>query len=218
MTNDFSYLLSLLSSKICHDFASPIQALTTALSVLETDNSPEMRESAINLIKESTASATAKIEFLRFAFGSPTSGNGEIPLGEAQKVSSKYFETLKPNIVWESQIESAPKSALRVLMGILLISIDSLPRGGEVIVKSQSNGDLLEFSVRATGMRVMLKPEVRQALKGERPEAGLDGRTIAPYLTFLTATQNRIEMAAREDENSLTILARARLNAFVSAA
>lgn len=212
MNNDFSHLLALLSSKICHDFASPIQALTTALSVLETDNSPEMRESAINLIRESTQSATAKIEFLRQAFGSPTSGSGEIPMGEIQKVSNKYFETLKPQLVWDSKLESAPKAFARVLMGILLIGIDSLPRGGEVIVKSQSNGELLEFSIRATGMRVMLKPEVRQALKGEKPEMGLDGRTIAPYLTFLTATQNRIEMAAREDETSLTILARARLN------
>ncbi len=213
MTNDSSFLLSLLSSKICHDFASPVQALSTALSVLDTDNSPEMRESAISLIRESTESATAKIEFLRQAFGSPTSGAGDASIGEIHKISNRYFATLKPQLNWDCSLDSAPKPIARVLMGILLIAIDSLPRGGDVIVKCQSNGELLEFSVRATGLRVMLKPEVRQSLKGEKPENGLDGRTIAPYLTFLTATQNRIEMAAREDESSITILARMRIRA-----
>lgn len=212
MSYDTSQLIALVSSRVCHDLASPIQALTTALDVLEGDNSQEMRESAISLIRESTNNAGAKIDFMRAAFGSITSGNGTALVDELRRISVRFISSQKPNITWEITEAELPRALARILMNLLLVALDSLPRGGEIITKSQKNSEIIEISIRASGTKVMLKPQMRQALQGITPEGGFDGRTIGPYLTFLTATEHKIQLAAREDETSLTFLARLRLN------
>lgn len=211
MSQDTSYLIALVSSRVCHDLASPIQALTTALDVLEGDNSPEMRESAINLIRESTNNAGAKVDIMRAAFGSITAGNGIALVDELKRISLRYIASQKPNITWEISEVEIPRPLARVFMNLLLVALDSLPRGGEIITKSQRNNEIIEISIRASGLKVNLKPQMRQALQGITPEDGLDGRTIGPYLTFITATEHKIQLAAREDETSLTFLARLKI-------
>ncbi len=212
MSNDTSSVTALISSRICHDLATPIQALTTALDVLESDNSPEMRESAIALLRESTNNATAKIEYMRAAFGSITAGIGIALVEDLKRIAIKFFSSQKATLNWESTEQEAPRSIARVLLNLILVAADSLPRGGEILVRSQKNAEIIEFSIRATGTRIMLKPQMRQALQGIKPEEGYDARTIGPYLTFLTATEHKIQLAAREDDASLTFLARMRQN------
>lgn len=208
MSIDNSTLLALVSSRVCHDLASPIQALTTALDVLEGDNSADMRESAISLIRESTTQASAKVEFMRATFGSLTAGKGESNLGDLKNIAARFIATQKPALEWEIVEDSASRPLARVLMNLILIALDSLPRGGEIKVQSMRNSDKTEISVRASGMRVSLKENMRAALQGLTPENGFDGRSVQPYLAYLTALENKIELAAREDENSLTLIAR----------
>ncbi len=208
MSIDNATLIALVSSRVCHDLASPIQALTTALDVLEGDNSAEMRESAIHLIRESTTQASAKVDFMRATFGSLTSGNGDANLGDLKTIALRFIATQKPELNWQSEEDSTQKPMARVLMNLILIALDSLPRGGEIRVQSYKTDNKIEFSVRAEGMRVSLKENMRAALQGLTPETGFDGRSVQPYLAYLTALENKIELAAREDDTSLTLIAR----------
>lgn len=208
MSIDVSQLIALVSSRVCHDLASPIQALTTALDVLESDNSPEMRESAIGLIRNSTNQAGAKVDFMRAIFGSVTAGNGTSSLADLKNIAAKFIATQKPEFKWEITENEFPKPLARVLMNLIMIAIDSLPRGGEIEVVTTKNGNNYEAMVKATGYRVNLKPAMRASLQGRAPEDGFDGRSIQPFIAFLTAKQNKIELAAREDEQSVTLIAR----------
>ena len=208
MSIETSTLIALVSSRVCHDLASPIQALTTALDVLEGDNSADMRESAIGLIRESTTQASAKVEFMRATFGSLTAGVGDANLGDLKNIAARFIATQKPELVWQINEDTSGRPMARVLMNLILIALDSLPRGGEIIVKSNIIGDITEFSVRAEGPRVSLKDNMRAAFQGFTPEHGFDGRSIQPYLAYLTALENKIELAAREDETSITFIAR----------
>ena len=62
-------LAALLCSRVCHDVISPVGAIVNGLEVLEDEKDPEMREVAIDLIKKSAASASARLQFCRLAFG-----------------------------------------------------------------------------------------------------------------------------------------------------
>lgn len=208
MAIDTNYLIALVASRVCHDLASPLQALTTALDVLEGDNGPEMQKSAIDLIRESTQQASAKVDFMRATFGSLTAGEGVANLGDLKNIALKFVASQKPELVWKSLEEQVPRSMARTIMNFIMIGLDSLPRGGEIIVDSQKNGNICEFSIRAQGPRFMLKPAMRSGLQGLTPEGGFDGRSIQPYLAYLTATNNKIELAAREDEQGITLIAR----------
>lgn len=208
MSIDVSQLIALISSRVCHDLASPIQALTTALDVLESDNSPEMRDSAISLIRDSTNQAASKVDFMRSIFGSVTAGQGTANLAELKNIAAKFISSQKPELVWELTDTEFPRPLARVLMNLIMIAIDSLPRGGTIEVITQKNDNNYNVSIRASGKRVMLKPAMRASLQGQAPEDGFDGRSIQPFIAYLTAKQNNIELAAREDEESVTLIAR----------
>jgi hypothetical protein len=91
MLIDTSTLVALVSSRICHDLVSPVAALTTALDILDDDHGADMREQAMDLIRNSAAQAGVKLEFMRATFGAGTIGVGQADLGELQKLSERFF-------------------------------------------------------------------------------------------------------------------------------
>ena len=62
-------LAALLCSRVCHDVISPVGAIVNGLEVLDSEQDEEMRAIAMELIKKSAASASARLQFCRLAFG-----------------------------------------------------------------------------------------------------------------------------------------------------
>jgi histidine phosphotransferase ChpT len=208
MLIDTASLVALVSSRICHDLVSPVAALTTALDILDDDHGAEMREQAMELIRNSAAQASVKLEFLRAAFGAGTIGSGDYDLSETKILAERFFATQKPELVWTLALTSVPRPGARLLMNLLLVGLDCLPRGGRLEVNGGYEGDKLTLSFLATGTRATLKPAVRAGLAGEMPEGGFDGRSIQPYLAFLAASGARAELAARESDERIEIIVR----------
>jgi histidine phosphotransferase ChpT len=208
MLIDTASLVALVSSRICHDLVSPIAALTTALDILDDDHGADMREQAMDLIRNSAWQAGVKLEFMRATFGGGTIGVGQTDLGEIEKLATRFFATQKPQLRWLLLLPSVPRPAARLLMNLLLVGLDCLPRGGTLEVSGNQEGDKLTLSVCASGTRASLKPAIRAALAGELPEGGFDGRSIQPYLAYLTASGCRAELAARESEERVEIIVR----------
>ena len=84
-------LAALLCSRVCHDVISPVGAIVNGLEVLEDEKDPEMREIALDLIKKSAATASARLQFCRLAFGAAGSAGASIDTGEAEKVVRGLF-------------------------------------------------------------------------------------------------------------------------------
>ena len=62
-------LAALVSSRICHDVINPVSAISNGLEMLAEEPDQAMREAAMDLIRKSTAQASAKLQFARLAFG-----------------------------------------------------------------------------------------------------------------------------------------------------
>jgi len=208
MLMDASTLVALISSRICHDLVSPISALTTALDILDDDHGADMREQAMDLIRTSANQAAVKLEFMRATFGAGTTGAGTADLGELRELSRRFVESQKPELIWTLPIQTAPRAAARILMNLILVGLDCLPRGGQLEVTGGLQDDKLTLNVIATGTRATLKPAVRAGLAGEMPEGGFDGRSVQPYLAFVTAAGARAELAARESEERVELIVR----------
>jgi histidine phosphotransferase ChpT len=208
MLIDTPSLVALVSSRICHDLVSPIAALTTAIDILDDDHGADMREQAMDLIRSSASQAAVKLEFMRTTFGGGTIGVGDTDLTDIKKLAERFFATQKPELKWNLSVVIVPKAAARILMNLLLVGLDCLPRGGVLDVSGEHVGDKLSVSICATGTRASLKPAVRAALAGELPEGGFDGRSIQPYLAYLAASGARAELAARESEERVEIIVR----------
>jgi histidine phosphotransferase ChpT len=208
MLIDTATLVALVSSRICHDLVSPVAALTTAMDILDDDHGADMREQAMELIRNSAAQAGVKLEFMRATFGAGTIGVGDSDLGELKSLSERFFAVQKPELRWSLELTKVPRAAARLLMNLLLVGLDCLPRGGVLEVSGNQDGDKLNLSVCASGTRAGMKPAVRAGLAGELPEGGFDGRSIQPYLAYLAASGSRAELAARESDERVEIIVR----------
>src|SRR6202043_3713780 len=71
-------LAALLCSRVCHDLISPVGAIVNGLEVLDDNPKPEDREFALDLIRKSAKTASARLQFCRLAFGAAGSAGAQI--------------------------------------------------------------------------------------------------------------------------------------------
>ena len=94
-------LAALLCSRVCHDLISPVGAIVNGLEVLDDDPKPEDREFALDLIRKSAKTASARLQFCRLAFGAAGSSGAQIDLGDAQTMARGHIEDGKCSITWK---------------------------------------------------------------------------------------------------------------------
>lgn len=207
MIND-TKLTALVASRICHDMVEPMSAIIQGLEMIKDgDGKPD--PDALNLLDHGVGKAWAKLEFFRFAMaGAMAEGDSE--LEEGHPVATKLYSVLKSELVWSAPAVKMPRPAVRVIVNLLLIANECLPRGGKVEITASKQGDGGEVIVTATGPRGKLKEATLQALNGAGEE--LTGHTIQPTLTGLLARQGGVELSARETpgeaENKIELIAR----------
>lgn len=176
-------LASLISSRICHDLISPIGALNTAIEVLDDTESKEMHEDALKLIKLAASEASAKLSYLRIALGTNSTSKGVMKLDKLKLITENMFNTEKFSFNWDVSEIKLEKSIARILLNILMLSIQSIPRGGKVTIKIEEKSDKLKLVTSANGIKSRLDKQTEDAFKGIIPSEEIDGRVIQSYFT-----------------------------------
>jgi len=199
-----SELSSLLSARLCHDLVGPVSAIGAALDVLEDDDAADMHEDAMDLIRESANGAWARLEFTRLAFGSAGSAPGRSEVEGLRRVVDAMFAKSKSEFVWAGGGESLEKASARVLLNLLVLANEVLPRGGVITIEIARDGS--ELKLVCEGKRVRLTPVAADALEGGSPEGGYDARTIQPYFAGLLARQAGGSVRAVVSETRVELL------------
>ena len=65
-----SRLAAYIASRICHDLISPVASVNSALELLEEPVDGDMKAQAEQLLQNGAEAAAARIQLLRYAFGS----------------------------------------------------------------------------------------------------------------------------------------------------
>lgn len=195
-------LASLISSRICHDLISPIGALNTAIEVLDDTESKEMHEDALKLIKLAASEASAKLSYLRIALGTNSTSKGVMNLDKLKLITENMFNTEKFSFNWDVSEIKLEKSIARILLNILMLAIQSIPRGGKVTIKIEEKSDKLKLVTSANGIKSRLDKQTEDALKGTIPSEEIDGRVIQSFFTgvLIDDLNGRIE-AFKTDGN-----------------
>lgn len=195
-------LASLISSRICHDLISPIGALNTAIEVLDDTESKEMHEDALKLIKLAASEASAKLSYLRIALGTNSTSKGVMNLDKLKLITENMFNTEKFSFNWDVSEIKLEKSIARILLNILMLAIQSIPRGGKVTIKIEEKSDKLKLVTSANGIKSRLDKQTEDAFKGILPSEEIDGRVIQSFFTgvLIDDLNGRIE-AFKTDGN-----------------
>lgn len=179
-------LAALLCSRVCHDLISPVGAIVNGLEVLEDDNDEETRVFAMDLIRKSARQASARLQYCRLAFGAAGSAGASIDLGDAEGVARGFFEDEKTKLQWVLPRLLLPKNRVKLLLNLLLIASNTIPRGGVLVVDSVGEGEQMGFRVNASGLHARVPQPLKGLLAGDGQHM-VDAHAIQPYYAGLLA-------------------------------
>jgi histidine phosphotransferase ChpT len=200
-------LAALLCSRVCHDLISPVGAIVNGLEVLEEEKDEATKTFALDLIKKSAGTASAKLQFCRIAFGAAGSAGAQIDTGDAEKISRGFLEDDKTKLDWKLPRVLMAKNRVKLLLNLLLMAGQTIPRGGQLTVEPIGSGDAMGFAVRAAGTNAKIQPAVAALLAGETGSEGLDAHRIQPFYASLLAKDCGVKTAVVMDGEAVVISA-----------
>ncbi len=158
------HLAELLCSRICHDLSGPVGAAAAGAELVsESGGDPETLE----LVSTSAAAASARLTFLRAAFGYSSQPQRTQAL---RTTVDKYFGSMAQggvsplSLTWTIAEAELPADAARLLLNLVMTGRDALPRGGVVAVTGGKVGESWKMTVSAKGEGARLADEARDVL------------------------------------------------------
>jgi histidine phosphotransferase ChpT len=199
-------LAALLCSRVCHDVISPVGAIVNALEVLEEDD-PSMRDFALDLIKKSARNASARLQFARLAFGAAGSAGAMIDLGDAGNVANGFLNDEKLSLDWEAPRALLPKNQVKLLLNLLVLAAQAVPRGGKLVSRATIEGEQASFTITATGSHARIPAHVEELLAGRSETGTIDAHAVQPLYAGMVARAADMTIAFAIEGETVTIKA-----------
>jgi histidine phosphotransferase ChpT len=187
-------LAALLCSKVCHDIISPVGAINNGLELLDEGGADE---DAMNLIKQSARTASARLQFARIAFGAAGSAGVQIDTGDAQSVATQYMRGEKAEFSWEGNRVLLPKNKVKLILNLILVANAAIPRGGKLAVKLEEPETNFRLSVKVSGPMLRVPPKFLELHSEGKPSEPIDAHSIQAYYTLLLASESKMEIGTR---------------------
>ncbi len=174
-------LLNLITSRICHDLASPVGAAANGAELLVDENDEEMRRQAVDLIGQSAAQASRRISYFRLAFGA-AGGDEPQALARLRTAADDYFAGGRLKLDWAG-------------------TDATLPRGGTLRIAATAG----DFRVVAAGTGARPQAGVPAALGGGTADDSLDAQTAVAGFAAHAAEQAGGRLALAEGDGNVTL-------------
>jgi histidine phosphotransferase ChpT len=200
-------LAALLCSRVCHDVISPVGAIVNGLEVLDGEQDEEMRAVAMELIKKSATSASARLQFCRLAFGAAGSFGASIDTGDAEKVARDIFASDRTILQWNAVRRLASRNAVKLLLNLCLVAAGAIPRGGVITVDLSDGEGAMAMRVEAKGVNARLSHTAADILTSAIPAEAIDAHSIQLYFTTLLARECQAALNVSIAQDAVTLTA-----------
>lgn len=192
-------VLELLASRICHDIISPVGAINNGIELMQ-ELGPDGIEDGLELVGYSAEQSAAKLSAFRLAYGS----GGRDPHIKPEDVQ-KIFGALvraegKISQAWDpfGKLGPAPlpPGFCKILMGAMMLAMESLPKGGYISVRPAGENSTL---IIAEGEGAVVRENVEAALKLELSPDDLDPRLVHPYALSVIADSYDFKISLKSE-------------------
>ncbi len=198
---------SLLCSRLCHDLLSPVGALNNGIELLADEHDPEMRARCLELLADSARASANKLKFFRLAFGAAGGFADEVDTREARvAIEGLFGGDGRIQLGWVIDEPTMSKSALKVLLNLVLIAGDALVRGGRLDVGAEKHEGGLDIVIRAEGPRIVLDPELKNVLVGDSSEDAIAPRAAAAWLAHCLVDEGGGEIQVMDGDEGVLLI------------
>ena len=185
-------LAGLLASRLCHDLVGPLGAVDNGLELISEGGG--MAEEALALALRSSKRATGRLQYFRFAFGA-AGEDASFGANEARGLVQVLIQGTEIQLDWPSAADGLPPGAARLLLNMILLAIDCLPRGGRIQVAAGAD----RLAVECTAPLARMTPELKSAIGGSTGLAALTARTVVGHYAALLAVSLGGELSIQEE-------------------
>lgn len=200
-------LAALISSKICHDVIGPVGAIYNGLEILDEDDNIEAKSYALDVIRNVTEQASAKLQFARFAFGAAGSAGSMIDLATAQQISQGFIGNGKHKLIWKGQPGHMAKDRVKLLLNLIAVAVTALPRGGDIEVNITGSLEAPVLGVECRNAAARLPLYLGDFIGGQAGQQ-LDALSVQAYYTWRLAQTSGMVLEITKSEGSVKLHAR----------
>lgn len=197
----------LLNSRLCHDLVGASGAVSAGLELMnELGLDAPDADSSLAMTVNSAGQLASRLAFFRMAFGSG-GGTGGPPLMDARALTSTYMADYGMELDWPAGFDGidgggVSSDGARLLMNMVLMGKESLPRGGKVNVRLAAVDGGVGMAVTANGVGATVRDATRAALVPGTATANLTPHTVQAYFTaaLAMALGSGLEVTMNADE------------------
>lgn len=177
----------LLTSRLCHDLVGPVGAVSNGIELME-DEGFGMANDALALAANSAGQASSLLQFYRLAYGMAGIRQGN-DLGPIRELAEGFLTHSKSQLDWPSGSAPGelPDGTGKLLLNMIALAAEALPRGGTVGVALAAAGSGIELDVKAVGADAGLRDDAKAGLEPGVAVTELTPRNIHGYFTRLLA-------------------------------
>ncbi|QCK88356.1 histidine phosphotransferase [Phreatobacter aquaticus] len=202
-------LAALVASRVCHDVISPVGAIVNGLELMEDGADASTTELALDLIRKSAKTASARLQFCRIAFGAAGSAGSAIDTRDAQTVATNFLTDDRTSVDWHVPAAYLPKNRVKLLLNMLMLAAGGIPRGGVIKVEATGEGDETGFLVTVTGLNARIPPHAVDLLAGipSNEQGTIDAHAIQPYYTGVLARAASMSLSIEKIDDYVVLKA-----------
>ena len=204
-------LIAHLCSRLCHDLVGPVSAIGNGVEVLEDEDEADMQKQAIELLAHSADLAARRLKFYRLAFGAAGGEGVPIQLTEARNTCRDFLSGSRTTLNWPDESvaggDKLPKAAVKLLLNLVLVVSESLPRGGNLDVAIHTADNGMGMRIETRGSETRLSDAAEQALRSNVTPAELDPKSAPALLAAQLAEGlgSRLELQRGVDHLSIDV-------------
>ena len=153
-----------------------------------------------------TETASARLQFARFAFGATDSAGAKIDLATAEELSRGLIGSGKHKLAWRGLKGQIAKDKAKLLLNLLAIAPTAVPRGGDIVVEIGGTLATPSFAMRCHGTSARPPQYLAEFVNGPAP--AINALTIQAYYTVRLAMATRMRLAIVRDGADVVLTAK----------
>lgn len=185
--------MELLISRLVHDLASPLGAVFNGLELIEEEQDPDIQKEALGLSQRSCKRATDLVALFRMAYGAAGKHPG-FTMKNALQLAKDWMVGSRVSLV---DGEDVPNAQARLMLQLILIGFETMPRGGHL-------QPLLGPTLLLQGQRGGTIDDLRRALSGEVID--YTARTVPIYFAVAEAKSAGLVIQLVEESDQQALL------------
>jgi len=147
------------------------------------------------------------LQFCRLAFGAAGSAGAQIDLGDAQTMARGHIEDGKITLTWNLPRLLLPKNRVKLLLNMLVIAQQTIPRGGTLTIDPVGEGEAMSFRVTSAGLNARVPQNIAEVLSSLATPPAADAHGVQPYYTRLLAQACGLKVSITPEGENVLIAA-----------